>query len=192
MIERNKILFISFIAGLSVMIFFLFVLFILNILSNTWGSQSDILIASFTCISTIAIVLTAYWAKKSFWFTDRKDKIDRTLYYIKKLSSEKTSENLYFIAYELPTTLLDNPNKLSIDQINKKIHHILRVLEEIGMLLKRDYVDIELLYDWFSISLEEIMPNLNRLFKSQQSRGIKSQAWENVRYLEKRFNEYKS
>ncbi len=166
-------------------------------------------IAFFTALSAIAIVLTAYWAKKSFWYTAQKDKTDRAVSYIERLNDSdivgemahvtkifnfKSPDNELFKEYD-QIIKSGNPDKLQkfnekFEKENTpKIRRVLILLESIGLLIKYDKIYFPIVYDTFHLLVEEVWPGIEIIIKTFQK--TQPLAWSHVVYLKNEIDNYK-
>ncbi len=196
-LERNNIfllglglgslLFIAFIGGIF------FTKFVIDINSNNITAFS-------TFVSAMAIVITAYWAKESFWFTKDKLKTEKSLESIEKLSTIEFSKSFIFISTEFKTLvearIRENRDNVlftdeDINKINMHLFPILTLLEKIGMLLKFDKINEEIFFEWYCLDFQKLYPNLKKYFIDAHQKFIHPKSWENIEYLWNQFKKTK-
>jgi hypothetical protein len=127
-----------------------------------------------TLISTLIIGATAYWAKKSVWYTEEKERNDLTMTYIEKLSDPE---------------FLNGMISLGANRIKDlRVYRSLSLLEMVGVLWRENKIDKKLIYEFTKINFTNYLPGLLEAITDEKEKN--SEAWSNAFYLGKEIEKF--
>lgn len=175
--------------------------------SDWFRSSSDWLTAFFAGISTAAVVLTALWAKKSFWYTKEKEQADLTFKFI----DEWTSLQMVADRVELFKILYPDGNdewhkrslaaikvgdstaikKLGEEkQLEGRTRQLLMVLEKLGLSVRYELINTKRIFEYLSLELDDFREFIEMAIKDQRVRSM--QAWSETEYLYAMYDKFKN
>lgn len=170
-----------------------FTLLLVFILRDFLGlvDVSNWLIAIFTGISAIAIVLTAWSAQQSFWLTDDSEKTRRSLELIQKMNS--TEAKLGFMLFfnhdpkEIKECLQKNlfleTEYWGSKNVRVVVNTYFSILEQIGLLVRLDKVQEDILFGYLITIFHDVKSNILIIARYLQAETGDDRNYENLIYL---------
>lgn len=166
--------------------------------------DSNFVTALFTGISTVVIIITGWYAINDFWLTKDKARADATFALIDEWSNKTLiDERIYLHDLFVPESdwgkqylnaLLNNDSHEKRRLINdielpKRIHYLQIFLEKIGLAIKYDRLNVDILFNNLYLELEDFRVLILEYNKVQQNEQIN--AWTNIDYLYKQLDIFK-
>ncbi len=179
----------------SMCIFFTSFLYLAYIFYNlclqspiNWSGIGTIVNSALFLIAFISVIFVYFGYNQSI----KKDKIDRTTEILNNFFI--LNINKYFdqilqmppqqteISLELPVTFTNKENQPEHQKNRDAIYSTLQYFEMTGMLLKKDLIDFEMVYQTFSLDIPQLYKRLEEYIKRVRTPGNET-GWENFEKL---------